>query len=51
MINALLYYYESTVNFFLVEPSGTPFFKGLKVSVLAMCTLCFMYNTEKVGKC
>ena len=30
--------------FILVEPSRTPLFGGLKVSVLATCRLCFMYN-------
>ena len=37
--------------FILVEPGRTPLFGGLKVSVLATCRLCFMYNSAKVGKC
>ena len=35
----------------MVEPGRTPLFWGVKVSVLATCWLCFMYNSAKVGKC
>ena len=51
VINALLYYYESTVKKILVEPGRTPLFWALKVSALATRKLCFVNNMAKVGKC
>ena len=49
----MLYYIIRSLlwNFFLVEPGGTSLFWGLKVSVLAMRRLVFMYYSAKVGKC
>ena len=41
----------SPMMIFLVEPGGTPLFGVFKVFLLAMCRLCFMYNSAKVSKC